>query len=59
MFDSFYEPQYFKVDIGLFEIKSPDSWSLKNRKLSKIVVHPQYNDDTFMNDIALMKLKVM
>lgn len=54
--DGFEVPRYFNVDIGVYHRFAPDSWSLMNQKLSKIITHPDYDDTTFMNDIALLKL---
>ena len=34
-------------------------WSIQNRKISKLVVHPKWNLATWQNDIALMKFDVM
>jgi len=48
-------PALFSFDIGLHDRLAPESWYL-TRKVSKIIIHPAYNDRTVANDIALMKL---
>jgi serine protease 7 (enterokinase) len=47
---------FFSFDIGVTDRSKPNVDSVLKRKVSKIVLHPQYNDRTSTNDIALMKL---
>ena len=48
---------YYTVDIGFNNRNSPDSWSI-SRKITKVIVHPSYSDNTLLNDIALVKMDV-
>ncbi len=50
-------PAFYSFDIGVHDRLAPESWYL-TRKVSRIIIHPSYNDRTVANDIALMKLDV-
>ena len=48
---------YYSVDIGFTDRKYPNNWSI-SRKLSKVIVNPNYSESTLQNDIALVKMNV-
>jgi hypothetical protein len=50
-------PTLHSVELGVNDRFNPDSWAIK-RGLSKVIPHESYNDRTFKNDIALLKLAV-
>jgi secreted trypsin-like serine protease len=51
-------PALFTFDIGRTSRVTANPWSVNNVRVSKIVMHPSYNDAQITNDIALMKLAV-
>lgn len=51
-------PSLYSIDIGLHDRVNKESWFF-NRKVERVVIHEQYDDWTFHNDIALMKLAVI
>ena len=51
-------PALFTFDIGKTSRLSSNAWSINNVRVSKIIIHPSYNDAQITNDIALMKLAV-
>lgn len=50
-------PSLFSFAIGLHDRFFPEKWSEK-RKVSKIIVHPLYDQYMLQNDIALIQLEV-
>ena len=48
---------FYSVDIGFTDRNNPNSWSI-SRKLSKVVMHRDYDDRALINDITLLKLEV-
>ena len=50
-------PVFYSFDIGIHDRLAPESWAV-TRKVTKVIMHPAYNDRTIINDIALMKLDV-
>lgn len=48
-------PYYYKANIGYYYIDTPQPWSVQ-RKITKIIMHENYNPSTYLNDIALLKL---
>jgi hypothetical protein len=51
-------PALFTFDIGRTSRVTANAWSVNNVRVSKIIMHPSYNDAQITNDIALMKLAV-
>ena len=51
-------PNKYTIDIGVTSRVTTNSWSLTNLKVSNVIMHPNYDDDTIDNDIALIKLTV-
>ncbi len=47
-----------QITVGGHSVSTPDSWTLTNRDVSKIIIHPNYDKTTFKNDLALFKLAV-
>ncbi len=56
---SYTHPRYYDIDIGVHDKQQLDSWSLKKKKISKIIIHKDYDEKTLMNDIALLRLNVL
>ena len=50
-------PTFYSIDIGLHDIINKESWYI-NRKVSRVIVHENYDDYLLHNDITLMKLSV-
>ena len=46
------------MDVGLYDQQNPDPWTLTDLEVKKIIMHPDYNNETVKNDIALIELKV-
>ncbi len=51
-------PAAYTFDIGRTSRLSSNAWSINNVRVSKIIMHPSYNNNQLTNDIALMKLAV-
>ena len=51
-------PSLYVIDVGMQNRLVADSWTLKNLKVSKIIVHSGFNWDSIQQDIALVKLEV-
>ena len=51
-------PANYVVDVGMHDRFVSDSWTLKNLKVSKIIVHSGFNWNSIQQDIALVKLDV-
>ena len=52
------KPTLFTFDIGRTSRLTSNAWSINNVRVSKIIIHPSYNNNQLTNDIALMKLAV-
>lgn len=48
-------PVYYSIDLGVHDRANLEPWAT-TRKVSKVIVHPNYNPSQIKNDIALMKL---
>ncbi|XP_071043650.1 U21-ctenitoxin-Pn1a isoform X1 [Parasteatoda tepidariorum] len=47
----------YEVLVGLHKLSRERDSTVKKYKISKLVIHDKYDDDTFNNDIALLKTK--
>jgi hypothetical protein len=45
------------VDILVNEYNTADNKKPVRRKISKVVIHPQFNQETLRNDIAVLTLR--
>ena len=52
-------PSQYVVDVGMQNRIVADSWTLKNLKISRIIVHSSFDWNSFLQDIALVKLDVI
>jgi secreted trypsin-like serine protease len=53
-FQSTYNP-YLAIDLGVHNRNMKEGWSL-SRKAAKVIIHPQFNINIMLNDIAMIKL---
>ncbi|GFS40434.1 u21-ctenitoxin-Pn1a [Nephila pilipes] len=51
----FSSPRRYEILAGLHKLSEEFTPSAKRYKISKIILHEEYDDDTFHNDIALLK----
>lgn len=51
-------PASYRILFGLHDRLNQESWVV-SRNVQRIVVHPSYVSQNFVNDIALMQLSVM
>lgn len=50
-------PETLVIYLGKFYLKQWSSPGIQDRHVKKIMVHPQYESQTFSNDIAVLTLK--
>ena len=48
----------YEITVGGYSVSTPDSWTLTDLDVSKVISHPNYDETTFKNDLALFKLAV-
>ncbi|GIY55523.1 u21-ctenitoxin-Pn1a [Caerostris darwini] len=48
-------PRMYEILAGLHKLSEEHTPTVKRYKISKIVIHDDYDDDTFHNDIALLR----
>jgi len=51
------KPRKYEIYVGVDRLSKKDRKVAKKHKISKVIVHEEYDKETFLNDIALLRTK--